>query len=209
MINMPFGKFKDFSSCVLANKDKDDPEAYCAQIQKDITGKWPSEKEMISSSIVLMEAKMEESPDGKYDQYQKIDKKLNPIEENPEINPNKYDLRIPSENIPEDKEAKKIMTELEALDIALAKNIKADPDKDLKKADEGAFNFESYLQHNKTFQHQIEKKVYVQNPSDAPKGVSLHRGAKGGYYFEDEKPEDKTVAKMPASPVVIPKAKVD
>ncbi|KKL75615.1 hypothetical protein LCGC14_2053150, partial [marine sediment metagenome] len=40
----PFGKYADFASCVSANKGKRDPEAYCADLHKKITGKWPSEK---------------------------------------------------------------------------------------------------------------------------------------------------------------------
>ena len=46
---MPFGKYKDFAACVADNKDKKNPEAYCAQIHKSITGKWPSEKENTAS----------------------------------------------------------------------------------------------------------------------------------------------------------------
>lgn len=46
---MPFGPYKDFASCVRDNQDKSSPEAYCAQIHKDITGRWPSEKQSISS----------------------------------------------------------------------------------------------------------------------------------------------------------------
>jgi len=41
---MPFGKYKDFNSCVLDNKDKSNPQAYCARIHKQITGKWPNEE---------------------------------------------------------------------------------------------------------------------------------------------------------------------
>jgi len=40
---LPFGKYKDMADCIAQNQDKDDPGAYCAQIHKDITGKWPSE----------------------------------------------------------------------------------------------------------------------------------------------------------------------
>lgn len=31
---MPFGEYTDFDDCVAKNKDKDDPQAYCAAIQK-------------------------------------------------------------------------------------------------------------------------------------------------------------------------------
>jgi hypothetical protein len=35
---MPFGKYKDFDDCVNKNQDKQDPEAYCATIQRQIEG---------------------------------------------------------------------------------------------------------------------------------------------------------------------------
>jgi len=40
---MPFGKYKDFLDCVRKNKDKSNPQAYCASIEKSITGKWSTE----------------------------------------------------------------------------------------------------------------------------------------------------------------------
>jgi len=40
----PFGEYEDFAECVRRNKDKKDPEAYCAALHKKITGKYPSEK---------------------------------------------------------------------------------------------------------------------------------------------------------------------
>jgi len=42
---MPFGEYKDFADCVSKNRDKGNPEAYCASVHKKITGKWPTEKE--------------------------------------------------------------------------------------------------------------------------------------------------------------------
>ena len=41
---MPFGKYKDFAACVAANRDKENPEAYCAQLHKNVTGEWPGKK---------------------------------------------------------------------------------------------------------------------------------------------------------------------
>lgn len=41
---MPFGEYKDFDDCVRKNKDKRNPEAYCAEVHKKIIGKWPGEK---------------------------------------------------------------------------------------------------------------------------------------------------------------------
>lgn len=35
---MPFGEYKDFKDCVEKNKDKKDPEAYCAKIKEQIEG---------------------------------------------------------------------------------------------------------------------------------------------------------------------------
>lgn len=40
----PFGEYEDFNECVRDNQDKRDPEAYCAEIHKEITGEYPSEK---------------------------------------------------------------------------------------------------------------------------------------------------------------------
>jgi hypothetical protein len=33
---MPFAGYTDFAACVAANKDKGDPEAYCATIQRAV-----------------------------------------------------------------------------------------------------------------------------------------------------------------------------
>jgi len=33
---MPFAGYKDFADCVRRNQDKDDPEGYCAQIQRRV-----------------------------------------------------------------------------------------------------------------------------------------------------------------------------
>ena len=38
MINIPFGDYKNFADCVSKNQNKDDPEAYCATIQKKAEG---------------------------------------------------------------------------------------------------------------------------------------------------------------------------
>jgi len=35
---MPFDEYDDFEDCVRKNKDKEDPEAYCAKIQREIEG---------------------------------------------------------------------------------------------------------------------------------------------------------------------------
>ncbi len=41
---MPFGPYKDFDDCVAKNRDKGNPEAYCASLHHQITGKWPGEE---------------------------------------------------------------------------------------------------------------------------------------------------------------------
>lgn len=35
---MPFGPYRDFDDCVAKNGDKDDPEAYCATLEREIAG---------------------------------------------------------------------------------------------------------------------------------------------------------------------------
>jgi len=43
-IQKPFAGYKDFDACVAANQHASNPEAYCAAIHHQATGKWPSEK---------------------------------------------------------------------------------------------------------------------------------------------------------------------
>ena len=43
-LQKPFADYKDFADCVSQNQSKDDPEAYCASIHHQATGKWPTEK---------------------------------------------------------------------------------------------------------------------------------------------------------------------
>lgn len=42
--SVPFGKYSNFQDCVNQNRDKSNPEAYCAALHHKITGKWPAEK---------------------------------------------------------------------------------------------------------------------------------------------------------------------
>lgn len=49
-MSMPFGKYKNFKDCVAQNQDKENPEAYCAQIHFNITGKWTGESSTTTSS---------------------------------------------------------------------------------------------------------------------------------------------------------------
>jgi len=52
---MPFGEYKDFDDCVSKNKDKDDPEAYCATIKRNIEGEVFDPKELEMGKKVEME----------------------------------------------------------------------------------------------------------------------------------------------------------
>jgi len=47
---MPFAGYKDFDACVLANKDKEDPEAYCGAIKHRVEEK--AEKQIIWTSAI-------------------------------------------------------------------------------------------------------------------------------------------------------------
>lgn len=49
----PFGPFADFEDCVAQNQDKDDPEAFCAFLQQQMTGDWPAEKSLRLRGIVV------------------------------------------------------------------------------------------------------------------------------------------------------------
>ena len=40
---MPFGPYSDFADCVAKNQDASNPEALCAWLHHQITGKWPTE----------------------------------------------------------------------------------------------------------------------------------------------------------------------
>ena len=42
---MPFADYEDFNACVRGNEDKDDPEAYCAEIKRQVEGSELSDAE--------------------------------------------------------------------------------------------------------------------------------------------------------------------
>jgi len=44
---MPFGQYSDFAACVADNQDKDDPEAFCAYLHQQTTGKFPNQKSAV------------------------------------------------------------------------------------------------------------------------------------------------------------------
>jgi len=61
---MPFGPYKDFADCVNKNQDKDDPEAYCAVIERAITGDLKVEGTKmlkVTSKAVSLEAKEDDA----------------------------------------------------------------------------------------------------------------------------------------------------
>lgn len=54
---MPFGDYTNFDDCVSKNKDKGNPEAFCADLYKKITGEWPS---AVKSMVIDMIADFQE-----------------------------------------------------------------------------------------------------------------------------------------------------
>lgn len=69
---MPFGEYSNFDECVRKNKDKRDPDAYCAQVHKEATGKFPQEKSLPSSYSFLTDSiayEEVETKDGKKSFY--------------------------------------------------------------------------------------------------------------------------------------------
>ena len=50
---MPVGPYPDFKSCVSANQDKENPEGFCAYLEHQTTGKWPSESDMAAADGLL------------------------------------------------------------------------------------------------------------------------------------------------------------
>lgn len=62
---MPFGEYTSFSECVSKNKDKRNPEAYCAEIEKQVTGKYPSQKKTYEFVTNSMNYETVETKEGK------------------------------------------------------------------------------------------------------------------------------------------------
>lgn len=73
---MPFGDYADFQDCVEQNQDKTNPEAFCSWLHHEITGEWPSEKELEKSL-----KKGEKDVDVKKDQNAKesLEQKINDV----------------------------------------------------------------------------------------------------------------------------------
>lgn len=56
---MPFGKYENFDACVEANGDKEDPSAYCAVVEKKVSG-----KELSATEAAMLNPPIEERIDG-------------------------------------------------------------------------------------------------------------------------------------------------
>lgn len=52
---MPFGEYQDFEDCVANNQEKEDPEAYCAALEKKLTGE--KSEACLAGPIVFKNAK--------------------------------------------------------------------------------------------------------------------------------------------------------
>ena len=64
---MPFGDYTDFADCVDQNQDKDSPEGFCAWLHYEITGEWPSTKNIIKKGDENMPLKTR-GIEGSYEQ---------------------------------------------------------------------------------------------------------------------------------------------
>lgn len=157
-----------------------------------------SEKEALTASIAFIEAQMKEPPEGKYDTYQKVDPKLNPIVANPP-NPNNNTDRPPTDNYPKDKEAQDIKRELESLTRKLEdmnKGVHNDADATMKKIAKGAVpsseSIKSYLSGKKEFIHQLlrgmkkESRVYIKPGQAPPPGKIIKTSDEGKRYYDTE-----------------------
>ena len=51
-VSKPFGDYADFGDCVSQNGDKDDPEAFCAWLEHEITGEWPSQESLDAAKVI-------------------------------------------------------------------------------------------------------------------------------------------------------------
>jgi hypothetical protein len=71
---MPFGEYENFNDCVRKNKDKDDPQAYCAQLHFNMMGKWPSEATFHAKAEASK--RLAEILDDKIKSYKLISKKF-------------------------------------------------------------------------------------------------------------------------------------
>ena len=88
VVKKPFAGFKDFDACVRSNSDKDDPEAYCAEVRNQV--------EKINSEHKSQENEQKEKDSTLLDSSDKSDKFLN----------NKFQHKSMAEPI-EKKDAKK------------------------------------------------------------------------------------------------------
>ena len=94
-----------------------------------------------------------------------IDKNKNPIEENPTNLKAVKPVKLDEPNVPKDKKNKDKLVD----DGAYVKKIK-----------------QEFVENCALFNSLCEKKIYVQDPFDAPPGVNVQIGPDGGYYYEFE-----------------------
>ena len=153
VVKMPFGKYKDFDACVKDNQDKDSPEAYCAEIEHKITGKWPAEEKL------LLEVEKMES---------EIKDKDNPIQANPSNPRNPIRDIEGTDNVPEMKEPAGTLTkEIEQVEDEIKKKepgvrkldgtgpLGGTAECPLTKNKVEGLSMKDYLKQKKEFRHQV------------------------------------------------------
>lgn len=130
---MSFGEYDNFSDCVAKNRDKSNPQGYCSQIHKKITGNWPSEKEKLMDELKVMEEKMTD-----------IKPEDNPIQAAPP-HANRGIMR-PDGDIPKDKPPvdTNLMKEIDELEEQLNKKLRPKQ------------TFESYIKSRQEFKHNVK-----------------------------------------------------
>lgn len=69
---MPFAGYKDFADCVKKNKDKEDPEAYCSSIMREVEGKKSFSDGITFKSFVSKPKIWKESKDGVERTFMKV-----------------------------------------------------------------------------------------------------------------------------------------
>jgi len=86
---MPFDKYSDFQDCVNQNSDRGNPQAYCAQTYKDVTGKWPAEEEYkVNDSDKIIEM-----------MHNKRKEKLESLKEDSEVKNMEDEKKFPAEAV--------------------------------------------------------------------------------------------------------------
>jgi hypothetical protein len=97
----PFAGYKDFAGCVAANKDKEDPKAYCATIMRSVEGEKMGKSEMEKATVTVTDEKKE--PPAAQAQEAKEGKEEHAPEQKSDTPP----AEVPREKAPEAREAPK------------------------------------------------------------------------------------------------------